>query len=212
MSDYRMSFMQDRPQYCLECGSKLPSQGKFCPECGTEIGASAGEDTTEEVAADVNADDTQVSEPTHDQSEDISVIATIIGFGAALLIIAGAPLPYAEICVDPGEVFGAPTCGEYETTQGPVLGSLFVGGALFTLMYNEHKDLGLLGTWRIKKANWLIIFAIIVVALMATTVDGNQGDARMGMWAHVAAIVIMVGYAIPSILIGALFGKRAGNR
>lgn len=34
---------------CANCGARLPKRGRFCPECGTRVGASAGETAVEEL-------------------------------------------------------------------------------------------------------------------------------------------------------------------
>jgi hypothetical protein len=37
------------PASCTICGSRLPKKGRFCPECGTRVGASAAETAVQEI-------------------------------------------------------------------------------------------------------------------------------------------------------------------
>ena len=37
---------------CANCGAKLPKRSRFCPECGTRVGESAGETAVEELPPD----------------------------------------------------------------------------------------------------------------------------------------------------------------
>jgi Double zinc ribbon len=101
---------------CANCGSRLPKRSRFCPECGTRVGASPAETAVEEL-------------PTEETGRVPITVATatphVFGVSptAAVLALAAASLALAILLLATGH----PIVGGALLGVSLVLGLLFAG-------------------------------------------------------------------------------------
>lgn len=168
-------------EYCPQCGEKLSQSGPFCSSCGARIDTEAVQQTSTENADDDPPDNntsTSLGNQKFVPKQEAGIIGISIGLLSSLGILIGSLFPISESCSD---VAGkeAVTCSYYGgVLYDPVIGLPVFGFGLvfFLIVWDDYKDIGVLGSWEPRKTRLYGVFGtILAIALILSLPDGQFG-------------------------------------
>lgn len=215
-------------QFCPSCGEDI---GKFVSDSqstsdGSLESTNEAKGTDNDIAPEPESEDVTATmeqefqqdrpKSTDDNRGDISKVAMIFGFGASLSLLLSIPLKYGERCIQTSTettTFGSFTrCVEYESIYFGDYGvialifGMFIG--LFT--YSEYKKMNILGSWRLKKANWFALLGLLIFGSLALTEDMTQNGSGTVLLA-IAPLGLLL-YAVPTKIWQLMFEKEEGKK
>lgn len=195
---------------CPHCNDELAQSGPFCGSCGRKVGETPA---TTEQTADEDSDD--ADHATRERTERVvpkqnaGIVGIAVGLSGSLGIMLGSLFPVTRSC-PPGGSACSYTGGLLEDPVVAV--PLFVVGlALFSIVADDYKHLGLLGSWEPRKTRLYGAFGslLLVVLLVATPQNLNPGLG--GLLLFVSATGLL-GFAGVVGLWRIAFRKKAGAK
>ncbi|WP_135820832.1 zinc ribbon domain-containing protein [Halostella litorea] len=231
--------MAEDMQFCIECGENLPDSAAFCPNCGLNVdearastgGASGGGGATtgggshsgtpsrgsggagRDAQRSEEAYSEDVRESLVEQGEQISFVALLfMGLAGGLFVVAAFVPTWYMKCAEMGR-YGY-DCASYAPMDVPAQWRgwvVFWGGLVLLSLADEYANLGVFGSWRIKKSKLLLIAGIFGMAPHGALQPAN-GNLQLGGAVILTAGTLMLLYAIPTMVWQWLFDKRIGRR
>ncbi|WP_121822653.1 zinc ribbon domain-containing protein [Halostella salina] len=170
--------------------------------------APAGGGTARSEAAYDDAGESLVEE-----GEQISTVALLfMGVAGGLFVLAAFIPTWYMKCVEM-EQFGY-GCASHAPADVPAEWRAWVafwGGFVLLSLADEYANLGVFGSWRIKKSKVLLIAGIFGMA-PTSALEPVNGELQLGAVVILAAGSLMLLYAVPAIVWQWLFDKRIGSR
>jgi len=159
------------------------------------------------------ADTEGVRESLVEEGERSSLKALLfMGLAGGLFVIAAFIPTWFMKCTEMGR-WGY-DCASYAPADVPAEWRVWVafwGGIVLLSLADEYKNLGVFGSWRIKKSKLLLIAGIFGMAPTSALQPAN-GNLQLGGAVILTAGSLMLLYAVPTIVWQWLFDKRIGRR
>jgi hypothetical protein len=214
--------MAEEMQFCIECGEDLPESPTFCPSCGlnieqvTDSGGATGKGTQhspEPRQPEQPSSDGSVRESLVSTGEQVSSVALLfMGVSGALFVLSAFVPTWYTQCVE-SSVY-AIDCASQEPIDVEVqwrAWTAFWGGLVLLSGADEYWNLGIFGSWRIKKSKLLLIAGFLGMA-PHSELRVTDGEMAIGGAVILAAGSLMLLYAVPTMVWQWLFDKRIGRR